>query len=229
VVRGVSPDDIDMTLLADSIEKNGLLVPLTVHCNGKIIDGYRRWLCCKGMGWDEIDVHEVEGDPDELRVIAQSRSTPIDRSDKRALVGDFLRRNREATSATVAHRFNWSVDEVESLAGIDYLTPEWRSRFQAGEITLAEVWQISRCTSEAQIELSNEGLADVYDRAAAMLREIRSARRRSMVARPRGKGYNIIVKERERLTNAGIELIKAKAETPLDGWRACLDWILSSK
>jgi hypothetical protein len=229
VVRGTSHDDIEMTLLSDSIESNGLLVPLTVHSSGKIIDGYRRWLCCKAMGWDEIEVHEVDGDPDALRVIAQSRSTPLDRTAKRTLVGEYLQRNREATAATIAHAFNWSPEEVESLAGTQYLIQSIKAAYDAGEITLAEVWQLSRCTNDSQLDLWDAGRDDLYNRAAATLRETRSARRRNMVSRPRGKTYGQIARERERLTEAGVALIRAKAETPLDGWKACLEWILSTK
>lgn len=228
VVRGLSPDDIDMTLLADSIERNGLLVPLTV-CDGKIVDGYRRWLCCKAAGWTDIPVHEVTGDPDTLRVIAQSRSTPFDRTDRRVLVGEYLHKHRDATAATIAHTFNWSPAEVESLAGVEYLIQEIKSAYDAGEVTLAEVWQLSRCNDDGQLLVWKEGRDNLYGRAAATLRQIRSARRRNLAARPRGKTYNQIVKERERLTNAGIELIKSKAESPLDGWIACINWVLSSK
>lgn len=227
VVRGTNPDDIDMTLLTDSIERNGLLVPLTV-CSDKIVDGYRRWLCCRAIGWEEIEVHEVEGDANELRIITQTRSTSFGRDEKRALVGDWLQRNREAYATEIAHTFNWSPSEVESLAGVGYLIPDWKKQYEAGRITLAEVWQISRCRDEAQLELL-EADGDLYDRAAAVLRETRSARRRSMVSRPRGRSYGQLVREQERLTEAGLALIKADAKTPLDGWRACLNWMLSSK
>lgn len=228
VVRGCSPDDIDMTLLTDSIEKNGLLVPLTV-CDGKIVDGYRRWLCCKAIGWTEIDVHVVEGEPDALRIIAQSRSTPFDRTDRRILLGDWLQRHRDATAGEVAHAFNWSVQEVESLAGYEYLLDPFKKAYRSGEVSLLEVWHVSRCRDEGQKGLWDEGLGDLLSRSAALHRETRSARRRSMVSRPRGKGYNAILRERAVPTEAGLELIKAKAETPLDGWIACLNWILSTK
>jgi len=229
VVRGTSLDDIDMTLLSDSIQENGLLVPLTVHTSGKIVDGYRRWLCCKAIGWEEIDVHQVEGDPDALRVIAQSRSTPLNRTDKRTLVGEHLRRNRDATSDSIAHTFNWSPEEVESLAGVDYLIQPIKVAYEGNEISLAEVWQLSRCTNEGQIELWDGGRDDLFERASSTLRETRSARRRQMVARPRGRSYGQVVRERENLTEAGVALIKAKAVTPLDGWRAALDWFLETK
>lgn len=228
VVRGVSHDDIDMTLLTDSIERNGLLVPLTV-CHNKIVDGYRRWLCCKAIGWEDVDVHEVEGDADELRIIAQTRSTSFGRDDRRALVGDYLTKKRDATAATIAHTFNWSPGEVESLAGVEYLIQEIRAAYDSGEVSLAEVWQLSRLRDESQLEVWDSHRDTLYDSAKATLREVRAARRRSMVSRPRGKSYGAMVRERERLTEAGLALIKAKAETPLDGWRACLDWILSSK
>ena len=228
VVRGCNPDDIDMTLLTDSIERNGLLVPLTV-CNNKIVDGYRRWLCCKGIGWTEIDVHEVEGDPDALRIIAQTRSTSIERADKRALVGDWLQRHGEADAATIAHTFNWSPAEVESLAGVDYLVPDVQAAYRSGDVSLAEVWQMSRLRDEKQFEIWDNHRDQLLGTAKAALREERAARRRSMVSRPRGKSYGAMVRERDNPTEAGLALIKAKAETPLDGWVACLNWILSSK
>lgn len=228
VVRGCDPDDIDMTLLTASIESNGLLVPLTV-CNNKIVDGYRRWLCCKGIGWTEIDVHEVEGDPDELRVITQTRSTSVVREDRRKLVGDYLTRHREADAATIAHTFNWSPSEVESLAGTPHTIAPILAAYESGDVTLAEIWQLSRLRDEAQLDIWDTDRDCLYDSAKARLREERAARRRSMVSRPRGKSYGAMIRERESLTEAGLALIKAKAQTPLDGWVACLDWFFSSK
>lgn len=228
VVKGVDLDDIDMTLLTASIEDNGLLVPLTV-CNNKIVDGYRRWLCCRAIGETEIEVHEVQGNPDELRIITQTRSTSIDRADRRKLVGDYLTRNREATADEIAHTFNWSPDEVESLAGIPHTIQPIRRAYTSGEVTLSEIWQLSRLRDEAQLEIWDDYRDSLYDAAKARLREERASRRRSMVSRERGKSFGAMQRERDNLTEAGLALIKAKAETPLDGWRACLDWYFSTK
>ncbi len=228
LLRPVNMDGIDMILLIDSIRKNGIIVPLTV-CGGIIVDGYRRWLACKSIGWTEVDTHEVTGDPDELRIIAQTRHAEFGRNEKRALVGDYLTKNREVTTADIAQSFQWSPSEVESLAGVEYLIPEYLAAYRAGDVRLSSVWHLSRCRDDGQLQLWDEaGTEDVYDRAMALHREVRTSRRRSMVARARGRGYNAIIAEHKKPTEAGLALIKANAKTPMDGWNAAFDWILNS-
>ena len=227
LIRPVDQEGMDMELLRDSISKTGLLVPITV-CDDKIVDGYRRWLVCKGLGWNDIDTHEVEGDADSLRIITQTRTTPFERTEKRTYLGKYLQRNKEATAAEVAHKFHWTIGEVESLAGVEYLIPELLVAYRSHILNLYAVWSCSRCGDKGQMQLVQEGDMDsIPSRAIELHREVRSARRKAMVQRPRGKGYNRIVKERDRPTEAGIELIAANAKTPLDGWIAALSWVLS--
>ena len=225
VYRPVDQNGLDFCLLKDSIEKNGLLVPLTI-CDGKIVDGYRRWLVCKGLGWVEIDCHEVTGDPDTLRIIAQTRLTEFNRHDKRAFVGQYLNKNRDAESGAMAHEFQWSPIEVESLAGVPYLIPELVRAYERGELRLSDVWHVSKVRDQGQMDLYEVGVEEIFERAKEMHREERSARRRSMVSRPRAKGYPALVSERDKPQEAGLCLLKANAQTPMDGWRACLEWVL---
>jgi len=226
IFRPVEIDGLDHTLLCDSISKNGLLVPITV-CQDKIVDGYRRYLACKGLGFTEVDVHIVEGDPDALRIIAQTRATPFTREEKRAYLGAYLASNRQATAGEVAHAHQWSLDEVEGIAGIQYLAQPWLQAYKSGSVPLSTVWQLARIREDAQLSLwESEG--DPFEQAQAIHRTERNDRRRSMVARPRCKGYTQISKELETPREAGLELIKANAETPMDGWIACLKWILHS-
>lgn len=225
-IRGVSLDDHDMVLLADSIEKNDLLVPLTV-CDGKIVDGYRRWLCCRAAGFDRVPIHEVEGDPDILRVITQTRATHFDRTDKRNLLGSWLQRDRSVTVGEVAHTFNWSTADVESLAGITYLIPEALDAYNRGELTLAEIWQLSRLPEDCQSELLDEDLDDMYNRAEQALRAEKSSRRRAVTMRRRSRKFYQILRERETLNEAGLNLIRADAKSALDGWKACLSWVIN--
>ncbi|MCP4896262.1 MAG: ParB N-terminal domain-containing protein [bacterium] len=226
IVRPVDMNGIDFELLCDSITKKGLLVPITV-CGDKIADGYRRWLACKSLGWKEIPVHEVEGDATEVRIITQTRETPFNRDEKRAFLGTYLSQNREATAAQVAHTYQWNLAEVESLAGLEYVIGPFVQAYRSGDITLATLWQLSRCRDGTQLELL-ESDGDLYEEASAVHRECRAARRRQMVTRPRIRGYSAIRKELENPAEAGLALIKSDAKTPLDGWLACLRWIVAT-
>ena len=228
ILRAVDMDSLDMTLLQDSIRKNGLLVPITVV--GRIIvDGYRRWMICRALGWADVPTHEVTGDPVQLRVIAQTRHTEFGRTDKRYLVGDLLLHDPTLTAAKLAHDLQWSPVEVESLAGVEFLIPAFRTQYASGRLSLAEVWHVSRCRDGGQTTLiQGDAEEPIIDRARALHREARSQRRRSMTMRARGKGLDAVIRERDKPCEVGPELLRAGAVTAADGWRACLDWILAS-
>jgi len=228
VFRPVDQNGLDMTLLRDSIDSVGLLVPLTI-CKDVIVDGYRRWLTCKGLGWTEIDVHEVEGDdPDQLRIVTQTRHTEFTRNDKRAFIGRYVCENPDLPVGVIAHYFQWSTVEIEELVGVGYLIPEIQKAYRDGRIALADVFHLAKIRDQGQLQLWMDGTENLFDRAQALHREERSARRRSMVSRARGKGYTALVKERDNPSEAGLCLIKANAKTPLDGWKACMDWVLGN-
>src|SRR5262245_34448179 len=58
-------DRVDMTPLRDSIERVGILVPLTVYREKRtekfvILDGQRRWMCAQDVGLEKVPVNEVE-------------------------------------------------------------------------------------------------------------------------------------------------------------------------
>ena len=60
-------DREDMKVLRDSIERVGILVPLTVYQEKStgdyvILDGQRRWMCAQEVGLKTIPVNEV-GEP----------------------------------------------------------------------------------------------------------------------------------------------------------------------
>jgi ParB family transcriptional regulator, chromosome partitioning protein len=53
-----------MKVLRDSIEKVGILVPLTVYLDSKknhyvILDGQRRWMCAQELGMESIPINQV--------------------------------------------------------------------------------------------------------------------------------------------------------------------------
>lgn len=57
-------DRVDMDILRSSIERVGILVPLTVYREAKtgiyrILDGQRRWICAQEAGLKKIPVNEV--------------------------------------------------------------------------------------------------------------------------------------------------------------------------
>ena len=52
----------DIASLARSIQEVGLLHPVVVHPDGRLIAGERRLAACKSLGWKEIPIHIVDLD-----------------------------------------------------------------------------------------------------------------------------------------------------------------------
>lgn len=52
----------DIEELADNIRKNGLLNPLTVNGDYKLLAGERRLRACRLLGWNQVDVRVVKSD-----------------------------------------------------------------------------------------------------------------------------------------------------------------------
>ncbi|KKL25471.1 hypothetical protein LCGC14_2404970 [marine sediment metagenome] len=51
----------NISALADSIARNGLLQPIAITPDKRLIDGQRRLMACRDiLNWDEIDVHVVD-------------------------------------------------------------------------------------------------------------------------------------------------------------------------
>jgi len=223
-------DKFQQHLLEDSIKDHGLMTPLVVTQHNIIVDGYRRWLVCRGLGWTEIECSVVEGDADQLRVVCQTGTQEFTKTNKKQIVGRELDERPDSTAGEIAHKYKWSPVEVENLAGVCYLVPEAREWYNNGTLPLSTVWVLSRVKDKEQLDLmKNTPLEELHETAESHLREIKSARRRSFAQRARVKSYNKIEKELTDPRDAGPFLIKYECETPLDGWIAALRWCLEQK
>lgn len=227
IVRPIN--QFEQMLMEESMKEHGLLTPLVV-ADDVIVDGWRRWLVARGMGWTEIEIHKVDGDPSHLRAICQTNGSDFGSTEKKILVRQHMERNRGVSAAEIAQHFKWSPIEVEQLCCIGYVIPEAKALYDEQKIDLETAWLLGRILNEAQIQLLDSGdLASLRERAEDQLREIKHSRRRAMTTRPRVRSYNKIEKEIERPVYAGPELIAGNAVTPMDGWIAALKWVIEGK
>ena len=219
-------ESVEWQLLESSIRKHGLLQPLTVS-GTTIVDGYRRWLVCRAIGWTEIPVYEVTGDPDTLRVIAQSRRQEHTKHEKKMILSKLLAHDPELTAGAVAHKYQWSIAEVELVAGLDYVIEPVRTAYLSGAVSLAEIWMMSRLDPPVQLDTLLHYPRAIYERSSELLREVRSTRRREASTRPRLRSYNQVEKEIDHPTVVGPLIIESGAQTALDGWKLALRWVLA--
>ncbi|MEE4242694.1 MAG: ParB N-terminal domain-containing protein [Desulfopila sp.] len=59
----------DLGSLQNSMETVGLVNPLVIDENNRLIAGYRRLTACKNLGWEEVDVHVVALGSDQLKML----------------------------------------------------------------------------------------------------------------------------------------------------------------
>lgn len=69
-------DGGDLSALMESMKRFGLLQPILIDSNSKLIAGYRRLLAARRLGWEFIDVRMIEaGGKKELLLIEADENT----------------------------------------------------------------------------------------------------------------------------------------------------------
>jgi hypothetical protein len=99
--------------LADSMEKIGLLHPVTITKERMIIEGHRRVAAAKWLKWKDIECNIVQGDPAEI--YASVNSTPRKMAGNDAL-GVWLKEPHAVLEST-----NKNFSMIESMVGRELL------------------------------------------------------------------------------------------------------------
>lgn len=71
----------DIAGLRDSISKLGLLNPIVIDENDRLVAGYRRLTACRELGWREVDVRIVAFEGDLLRELDAEVAENVFRKD----------------------------------------------------------------------------------------------------------------------------------------------------
>jgi ParB family chromosome partitioning protein len=74
----------DLDALAASIRESGLLQPVVVNPEGRLVNGQRRLEAAKRLGWTEIDIHVVTGLDDARALLIAERDENTCRKDMTA-------------------------------------------------------------------------------------------------------------------------------------------------
>ena len=82
----------DIEELADNIKKNGLLNPLTVNGDYKLLAGERRLKACKLLGWSQVDVRMVESEDEAQDIEIELSENNVRRNFTGSELAEGLRR-----------------------------------------------------------------------------------------------------------------------------------------
>jgi len=65
----IRQDSGNLASLENSIRKVGLLNPVVLDEDNRLIAGYRRLAACRNLGWEEIESNVIRFDGDELKML----------------------------------------------------------------------------------------------------------------------------------------------------------------
>ncbi len=145
----------DLAELAASIRENGLIQPVVVSLDGRLVAGQRRLEACKFIGWTDVPVHVVRDVQDAAHLIRMERDENVCRKEMtpsekislgRALEELERPKAREAQSA--AGRAAVAVANGETTA---FVQPnESSERFDTREVVAPAVGMSSATYSRAK-------------------------------------------------------------------------------
>jgi len=246
LLRPVKKSGIEYQEMLDSIREHGLWQPILVRPldsgEFEVVEGSWRYTCCKQLRLKTIPCI-IRNLTDEQVLIAQLQAngirpetSPVDFSERLAL---FLQRNPDMTVPKLARIICKSPTWIGKILQLRRLRAEHGQLVRRGEIPLESACALARLPRnyhevfipQARILSTRE----FVKLARAELKRIRETSRNSYIDAhkvnqdkpvPYFRKIPAIRSEFSSPVVAGSILLKTNAKTPLEGWKACLAWIL---
>lgn len=244
-LRLVNKNSVEYRELVDSVLRDGILQPLLVRPapEGKyeVVEGAHRLEAAREATLLEVPCL-VKPLTDEQVAILQLKANAL-RPETRA--ADYAKRLQEiidggtTTLAELAGQINKSPQWIRKMMKLTKLIPAARTMVNRGEITIGngkKLAMLPRGLQEKFIEqavvLSNEEFSELVRVHLKAYREmIKKGRIDNTLLRiaepmPHLRSMSQIRQEAEDWRQAGMQIEHQKCETALDGWKACLRWLL---
>jgi len=238
LLRFVKRGTVEFEELKDSILANGVLCPILVRPVGEfyeVVDGYNRFEAARDLKHKSIPVIVKDLTDDEVLLIQVEMNAtvietdPLEYADRLRLI---LKRTPGMSQARLAKSINKSVPWVSRMLGLERLTKAAQSRLRRGEMSLSAGMAMSRLPKFLQVEF----LESACNLPIEEFQELARVQKKSFYEGVVGnwepqvaylRPIHEIKKELKTLENAGYNILLDCAETPMDGWKACLKWVLN--
>lgn len=245
-LRIVNKRTIEYRELVESMRRDGLLQPILVRPFKKgdfeyeVVEGGHRYNGAKELHWKEIaclvrDLTDLEASVIQLK--AQAIRPEMIKSDFSARLQELVESG--ATLSDLADRIGKSRVWIKDMIGLTKLTSEAKVMVDRGEIPISSAKMLSRLPRGLQESLLQHAVvlpsAEFNDLARAHLKNYRQVIKtgridnnllRAAKPQPYLRSMREIREEASGWKQAGIHLVLQDAKTPLDGWKACLIWLL---
>ena len=246
ILRPVRVNSVEYAEMLDSIRDNGLWQPILVRTldNGdyEIVEGNWRYTCCKQLRFTAIPCIICKlSDPEVLVAQLQCNgirpeTTPVEFSERLA---QLLHNTPGMTVPKLAKLIRKSPSWIHQILRLQKLRAKYSTLVRRGEMTLTAACALSRLPPEYQDLLVEKATTlsakDFTALANAELKRLREASRNAYIDGhvinqpepiPYLRKFIELRSEYRNPASAGPTLIKMGAETAMEGWLACLAWIM---
>lgn len=246
LLRSVRVNSVEYAEMLDSIRDDGLWQPILVRPldNGdyEVVEGNWRYTCCKQLKFTAVPCIVRELVDSEV-LVAQLQcngicpeTTPVEFSERLAQI---LHNTPGMTVPKLARLIRKNPAWIHKILRLKKLRAEYGTMVRRGEITLTSACALARLPPEYQDLIVAKAVTlsvkDFTALANLELKRLREASRNAYIDGhvinqpepiPYLRKFVDLRSEYSKPTAAGPTLIKIGAETAMDGWLACLAWIM---
>lgn len=245
-LREVDKRTVEYRELRDSIDEHGIWQPILVRPAGngiyEVVDGFHRYNCCKELGIKYIPCL-VRDLTDAQVLVVQIQTTAVRLEAAPAEYGRQLWRiveeDRTMTIAELARAVKKSPNWVKRMLRLRRLCEEAKTSVDRGEVSVTIAHELAKLPDKMQRQLLPQAVVmtakDYRPILIEIVRKFKQALKegsmrdyyRSMIEPVPHFRKMTELRAELKLPTAGAGLItRLKMKTPLEGWKACLEWVL---
>lgn len=245
-LREVDKRTVEYRELRDSIKEHGVWQPILVRPAGnglyEVVDGFHRYNCCKELGVETIPCLVRELTDSEV-LIVQIQTTAVRLEAHPIEYGRqlwrIIREDRSMTVSELASAVKKSPVWVTRMLHLRRLCPKVKTAVERGQVSVTVAHELAKLPDKMQLELLPQAIVltvtDFLPVIIGIIRKFKHALKtgsmkdyyRSLIEPVPHLRKMTELHAELKLPTAGSSLItRLRLKTSLEGWRACLDWVL---
>lgn len=240
-LRGVKRNDVEYLELVKSIRDDGVLQPILVRPTEdgyEVVEGNHRLTAAKDANLTELPCLIKEMTDTDVAIIQLKANAIRPPTDKVAYARRLQQLQSEGfTINMLAKKVGKSSGWVAKQLSLTRLIPEACVPLRRGEIKIGSAQALAQLPPHLQRNFLNDAIdmpAGAFIKRAKQARRdyqdflLKGSLKRNDNAEPHPhfRSLREIAEEVQTMQSAGTVLHMMEADTPLDGWKACLTWCL---
>ena len=245
-LREVDKRTVEYRELRDSISEHGVWQPILVRPVGnglyEVVDGFHRYHCCKELRVTAIPCLVRDLTDSEVLVV-QIQTTAVrleaDPIEYGRQLWRIINEDRTMTVAELARAVKKSPVWVNKMLRLRKLCPQAKTAMERGQMAVTIAHELAKLPDKMQRKLLPQAIVlpvtDFLPVLVGIIRKFKHSLKtgslkdyyRSLIEPVPHLRKMTELRAELKLPTTGSGLItRLKFKTPLEGWRACLEWVL---